>query len=256
MSYYVGNGVYEYLSRCPKRDSFYWTSGNLWLLVYGNTYDEPKVLTIASEEKLEAAETEAEKKAAQMVVKIAGNTGIPVNFVRFDPAAPIERVRYCERGMKSTSVISSEELKNRFARYGLIMNQLPAQKSINDKSSSPYHVWQRLNMGSSVVVSDIDLLRLENHEPEEIIELKRSFIPLDRWRPYEKDYNNFRLLSALAQKRGLGFYIVYNYRKKTPFFDDVSYLKIFQFDHRRETECSLPGYREIDKFAEHKLTKW
>lgn len=256
MSYYVGNGVYEYLSRCEKRDSFYWTSGNLWLLVYGNTYNEPKVLTVASEEKLETAATTAEKRAVKEAVKIAGDTGISVNFVRFAPEGPIERVRYCERGMKSVSVISSEELKKRFAQYGLTMNRLSAQKSINDKKSSPYHEWQRENMGSSVVVSDIDLLRLENHEPREIIELKRSFIPLDKWKPYKADYNNFSLLSALAKERSLGFYIVYNYRKKTPLFDDISRLKIFEFDHTREPECRLLGYRKIEEFAEHGITEW
>lgn len=89
-----------------------------------------------------------------------------------------------------------------FQGYGLKMNEMPAQKSINDKSSSPYHDWQRVHMGNSVVVADIDLLRLENGVPTEIIELKRSFIDIEKWEPYQKDYRNFCLISKLARKRG------------------------------------------------------
>ena len=119
------------------------------------------------------------------------NTDVPVNFVRFDPSSPIEQVRYWAQGTRMTAIISSKELWKMFQGYGLKMNEMPAQKSINDKSSSPYHDWQRVHMGNSVVVADIDLLRLENGVPTEIIELKRSFIDIEKWEPYQKDYRNF-----------------------------------------------------------------
>ena len=35
MDYYVGNGVYDFLSRCKEKENFFWTSGNFWILVYG-----------------------------------------------------------------------------------------------------------------------------------------------------------------------------------------------------------------------------
>jgi hypothetical protein len=125
-----------------------------------------------------------------------------------------------------------------------------AQKSINDKSSSPYHDWQRSNMGSSVIATDIDLLRFEGQNPIEILELKRSYKALEEWEPYHRDYKNFLLLSKLARKRDLAFYIVYNHRTKSPFYDDISRLKIFEFDHRMTTYCRLMGYRTIQQFAD------
>ncbi len=247
--YYTGNGIYDYLTNSANKDDFFWTSGHLWLLVYGDDLG-PKVLTVASGNRLDANTTAEERAAAHVACQITQGTNIPVNFVRFGPDKHVETVRYCEPGMKCIPEITSEELKNRFARYGLKMNDIMTHKSINDRSSSPFHDWQRKNMGDSVVVADIDLVRYRNNVPVEIIELKRSYIELERWEPYRQDYKNFILLSKLSHARGLQFYIVYNKRVKTPFFDDVSRLKIFEFDDRLQQPCRMAGYRTIGQFAE------
>lgn len=251
MKYYAGNGVYDFLIKNGYQDSFFWTSGNLWLLVYGDEDNEPKVLTVASENALNVKVTDEERMAVHVAQQIAAGIGVPVNYVRFDPNKPIERVRYWETGMRKIPVISSSDLRGRFSRFGLRMNEKAAGKRINDRSSSPYHEWQRAHMGASVVVSDIDLLRLEEGIPVEIIELKRSYIALEKWKPYPEDHNNFELISKLARKRGLGFYIVYNRRTKTPFFDDVSRLKIYTFDHRQRPCSRLLGYKTILRFAKN-----
>lgn len=248
--YYTGNGIYEYLAQAENRKDFFWTSGHLWLLVYGDEEFVPKVLTVASGNRLDANTTAEERAAAHVACQITQGTNIPVNFVRFDPDKHVETVRYCEPGMKCLPEISSEELKNKFARYGLKMNDIMAHKSINDRSSSPFHDWQRKNMGDSVVVTDIDLVRYRDNDPVEIIELKRSCIELDSWEPYQQDYKNFILLSKLSHARDLKFFIVYNKRVKTPFFDDVSRLKIFEFDDRRQPCCRAAGYRTIEEFAD------
>lgn len=249
MNYYTGNGVYDFLAACKERTNFFWTSANLWLLVYGDENYDPRVLTVASGNQLDIPITEDEKRAVHVAMQLTENTDVPVNFIRFDPNKPIEQVRYCAQGMEQIPIISSLELQNRFSRFGLKMNNMHAQKSINDRSSSPYHQWQRTHMGNSVTVSDIDLLRFENGILKEIIELKRSYINLDQWKPYQDDYPNFILISKLARKKELGFYIVYNHRTKMPFYDDVSKLKIFEFDHGVPEQCKLLGYKTIQQFA-------
>lgn len=254
VDYYVGNGVYKYLVKSKYKDKFFWTSGNLWLLVYGDENFEPKVLTVASEHKLGQNTTIQERSAVHVAQLITEGTEVPVNFIRFDPEKTMETVQYWESGMKNIPEISSERLKEKLMMYGLKMNEVMAHKSINDKSSSPYHDWQRKNMGDSVVVADIDLVRRDGDEPIEIIELKRSYIDIDKWEPYQQDYRNFILLSKLARKRNVNFYIIYNKRTKQPFFDDVSRLKIFEFDHRMQTCCHLSGYKTIEQFA--KSTTW
>lgn len=248
--YYAGNGIYEYLATWKGRDNFFWTSGHLWLLVYGDENLDPKVLTVASGNKPDMGTTTEEREAVRVARQITQGTEIPYNFVRFDPDSSVETVRYWEPGMRHISRISAEDLKNAFAQYGLRMNGTMARKSINDKSSSPFHDWQRTHMGDSVVVADIDLVRYENANPAEIIELKRSYKEMDIWEPYQEDYKNFILLSKLAHAGGLKFFIAYNKRTRKPFFDDVSRLKIFEFDDRRQPYCRQAGYRTIEQFAE------
>ena len=66
MDYYVGNGVYDYLIECNHREDFFWTSGNMWLLTYGNEDYEPKVVTVVSENELGIRTTEAEQAAVDV----------------------------------------------------------------------------------------------------------------------------------------------------------------------------------------------
>lgn len=249
--YYAGNGVYKYLDKSEYKNKFFWTSGNLWLLVYGDENYEPRVLTVASANKLGQNTTIEERNAVHAAQRITEGTQVPVNFIRFDPEKTMETVQYWESGMKNIHVISSERLKEKMMKYGLKMNEVMAHKSINDRSSSPYHDWQRKNMGDSVVVTDIDLVRHDGNKPIEIIELKRSYIDIDKWEPYQDDYKNFIVMSKLARKRNVSFYIVYNKRTKQPFYDDVSKLKIFEFDHRMQPCCRLSGYKTIEQFAKN-----
>jgi len=253
VGYYVGNGVYKYLIKSEDRDKFFWTSGNLWLLVYGDENFDPKVLTVASAGRLGKTTAIEEKKAVRVARLITEGTEVPINFVRFDPEKDMEKVQYWEPGMKNIPEISSEKLKSRLMMYGLKMNGAMAHKRINDRSSSPYHDWQRKNMGDSVIATDIDLLRHDGNRLTEIIELKRSYKDIEEWEPYQKDYKNFILLSKLAGKKNVGFYIVYNKRTKEPFFDDVSKLKIFEFDHRMPEYWRLLGYRTIEQFAKNMI---
>lgn len=249
MDYYVENGIYNYLIECDHQDDFYWTSGNMWLLVYGNEDFEPKVVTVVSENMLSSNITDSEKRAVKVARKITEGTDIPINFIRFSPNKRMETVQYWETGMKNLPEITSDDLKNRFMAYGLKMNHLRANKPINDKSSSPYHDWQRQNLGNSVIVTDIDLIRLDGDIPCEVLELKRSYISMETWKPYVQDYNNFLLLSKLSEKRQLDFFIIYNHRTKKPFYDDISRLKVFEFDHRMSTYCRMIGYRSIQQFV-------
>ena len=247
--YYRGNGVYDYLSKCNEKDHFYWTSEKMWLLVYGDEKYEPKVLTVVSEQKLEQKASDEELSALNAAQDITEGTEVPINFVRFDPQKGMEVIQYWEPKMKSRENIPSEELKKRMEAYGLKMNKTKAQKSINDKSSSSYHDWQRRNMGNSVVVADIDLIRHDRGRVQEIIELKRSHVDINEWEPYQADFNNFELISRLARKREVNFYIVYNQRTKHPYCDNVSKLKIFEFDHRLQTYWRLIGYKSIEQFS-------
>ena len=67
--------------------------------------------------------------------------------------------------------------------------------------------------------------------------------------PYKADFNNFILLSKLAVEAGIDFYIAYNYRQELPFLDDISYIKLFEFDYRIKEYYKFIRYLPIEEFV-------
>ncbi len=249
MSYYESNGIYEYLKENNIKD-FFWTSLDKWILVYGNDRQEPKVVSVVVKASGNSEGVSQQEKNIISVVKcIVKDTDIHMNFIRYDADKPLETVQYWEAGSAPLETITMDDLRNRFIHHGIKMNENKTKKLINDRSSSQYNEWQRENMGSDVTVSDIDLIRFKGNEIKEIIELKRSIIPLERWNPYKADFNNFILLSKLAVEAGIGFYIAYNYRQERPFLDDISYIKLFEFDYRMKEYYKFIRYLSIEEFV-------
>lgn len=258
MEHYKGNGIYDYLKN-NHYTNFFWTSSDKWIVVYGNDKQEPKVVTIISEYTDESKDVDKkELNAIALVRSIIKNTDIHINFIRYHADEPLEGVQYWENGeegigaAKILPTISMDCLRNKFIQHGIIMNGNVTGKAVNDKTSSKYHEWQRENMGSDVTISDIDLIRFSNNKVAGIIELKRSVISLEKWEPYEVDFNNFILLSKLAIKAGIQFHIAYNYRSKNPIYDDISNIKLFRFDYRMEEYYKILGYETIEQFASEK----
>lgn len=250
MDYYVGNAVYNYLIENNMQHNFFWTSRDKWILVYGDENCDPKVVSVVTQGDISECLTDKEINTLKVVKNIVKRTNIGMNFIKYNPKDGLHKVRYWELEETELITIDMEQLKNRFMAYGLELNTVPTSKDINDKSSSAYHEWQRNNMGSSITVSDIDLIRFIGNDVGEIIELKRSKDAIEQWKPYEDDYNNYILLSKLAVKANIAFYILYNYRQKRPFYDDISRLKMFEFDYRIEAYYRLLGYGRIEDFAE------
>ncbi len=91
------------------------------------------------------------------------------------------------------------------------MSKGAAVKQINKQSSSSYHDWQRMALGGSITVSDLDLFRLDGDgNVIEVIEIKRSRVALNRWKPYAQDYDNFRLLGRFVAASGVPLTISYH----------------------------------------------
>lgn len=267
MCYYQGNEVYNYLHRQNPLGRFFWMSRDKWMLVYGDGHNEPKVVSVVTQGDITEDWNEHEKNALKVAKNIIKNTDVALSFIRYNPEEKLREVRYCEfdktKPLRESApeIISMKELKEKFAAFGLHVLRDEVKKGINDKSSSSYHDWQRKNLGSDITVADMDLLRLSRgkdsegqnaYNVSEIIELKRSGDSLDEWEPYREDYDNFIMLLKLAIKAGIGFYILYNYRCKNPFLDDISRLKLFRFQYKENVEwktySELVGYGNMEAF--------
>lgn len=223
MRYYQSNAIYERLHGADNR-SLSWTAANAWTLVYGNGNSNPAVLALVA-----GRSWKIQNEIISFVEHMGKVSGIPIIEIYFDDAdTHIDSVKIRLDGSDLADV-SLDNLKSIFAEFGLAVTSGSATKAINDASSSAYHNWQRANLGR-ITVSDIDLFRIDdNGIPNEIIELKRSYIGLDRWKPFSADFPNFNLLMNLSKSCSLRMTIAYNVRHKNPFYDDARNLSIFDY---------------------------
>lgn len=163
-----------------------------------------------------------------MAYRLATMAGLPFRFMGFEdgnlPAgflvknSPTEPVRR----------LNSSEWKNELDTLG-IGAPGHAGKAINRASSSGYHGWQREHLGNITAV-DIDLVRLDNQgAPSQVIELKRSSIPMDKWAPFAEDAKNFHLMGRFCQMAGVDFLLAFNEYNRSTLADDLSRIKVFEY---------------------------
>lgn len=225
MTYYTTNAIYNKLHQVGNHN-FIWTSGNAWTLVYCDSAGHPKLIALVH----------GSSWIEQPTIIHA------INFLSLKSKIPLIRIQFNDVDQQILSVdvivnslsgtytsFTLEELKKHFSSMGLPVNNGICGKYLNDKISSSYHKWQRSALGS-IKVSDIDLIRVDQSgNPTEILELKRSYIPLDKWTPYRDDFANFNALLKICLACQIKMYIAYNLRTKTPFLDDPSNISLFSY---------------------------
>lgn len=226
---YSGNSIYEYVYR--NNLNYYYSAEHSWMLVYGNAYSIPKIMVFASKVvDINGECSSKEKSEAQKAFSIAKFLKLPFIFVRFTTGSNL--VSFWDACTGSWSRLSYEQLRDIYEKYGVVQPGT-AMKPINQYSSSPYHDWQRNNLGR-ITVSDFDLIKYANGEVSEIIELKRSKIPLETWEPYTNDYPNFALLinTIIGSGKDVPFTLYYNLmREGEKGFreEDISRIKVYDF---------------------------
>ena len=222
MSFYTGNQIYTDIDKCGFSDHFFYLAEDAWLLLYGKADCKPLVLCLAHELGKNFNEREI-----RVIKALTSSLQVPFIHLAFDSSDDSDNF-YLERESIAFqfSEISSDTLRTIFSELGLNISGT-TNKKINKNSSSKYHDWQRDNLGKDTVVSDVDLLRVNNGKIKEIIELKRSYIDIEQWKPFPADYSNFNLVGHAFVSQKIPFTIAYNKFTKTPYNDDTSKIKIF-----------------------------
>ena len=236
--YYQGNGIYQYLLQHDLCGRYFWTSGNLWTLLYANSDGTPAALCFASrvesEEELTMPPTPEETRAFQTFALLARQAELPLFSIRFVGSGDHSCEKFFFReyhGGEPGRLITPGQLLDWLKDQGLNIQSTTTEKEINNCSSSSFHDWQREHMGKSVIAVDLDLMRVGDGRIDALYELKRSWMSLDRWKPFESDRANYLAQLHLAQRAGADFQVVYNVRRTEPeLIDDVSQLKIFSLD--------------------------
>jgi hypothetical protein len=245
MEYYRSNAVYDAILNSNQRDDFTWAAENAWILVYGTAEAAP--LLIALVFGMSSGRNQVLFDTVRTLSRITNTPGIAIEFD--DTETEISTVQLWKSIHDSTIVTATlEDLKRHFQTLGLAVSSTPIGKAINDKSSSAYHNWQRSSLGGSITVSDLDLIRLGPNEFIEVLELKRSFYPVESWQPYRDDFRNFQLISNLLNGTGIRFHIAYNQRVKTPYKDDASRISVFEFRNGQPPTTLKLGIYTIIEF--------
>ncbi len=244
-NYYTTNAIYDNLSGIEH--NFVWASGNAWILIYGNKEEvDPKFIAF-----VHGTSWVGDSVLMESVASISLQTGLPVLFIRFDDnAIDVENVDLWNSEDRTFHTITLGELKDVFRDNGLNVASGTCDKYLNKQKSSAYHEWQRNTLGNAIVVSDIDLIRVDpqNNEAKEICELKRSYYSLADWNPYSDDYINFNLLYNMTKETSIEFKIVYNKRERNPWNDIHDPVKIYSYTTNTpvllHAECSFSDFVE------------
>lgn len=226
---YTGNAIYDFV--CEKGLDYYYSAEHTWMLIYGDAESRPKIMVFVN--KVENINNDCryeEKIEAKKALDIANYFKLPFIFVRF--MENNEEVRVWEERVKKWRTLTYDQLRDIFEAYGVVESGT-AKKRVNQYTSSPYHDWQRNNLGR-ITVSDFDLIKYQDNEVKEIVELKRSKIPFDYWNPYENDYPNFALIinTIVGSEKRISFTLYYNLMKEGERGmrqEDISKIKVFDF---------------------------
>lgn len=226
---YTGNAIYDYVYE--EDLDYYFSAEHIWMLVYGNAASVPKILVFANKvSDINDDCTAEELNESNKALSIARYLNLPFIFVRF--MVNSEVVSVWEESVRQWRMLEYDQLRDIYERYGVVQPGT-ARKRVNQYTSSPYHDWQRSNMGR-ITVSDFDLIKYVDGEVKEIVELKRSKIPLDTWTPYTNDFPNFALLinTIVGSGKRIPFTLYYNLMRagqKGMRVEDTSRIKVFDF---------------------------
>ena len=106
-------------------------------------------------------------------------------------------------------------------------------KDVNKSLANEFHIWQRSSLPGKFVIQDIDTWPLvvsdatNNFEPICLIELKRSFYPVEKWTPFRADLPNYLSIYKLAKKANIPLCIIYHQKNKS-LFDLDAKIAIFK----------------------------
>lgn len=269
MERYKDNGLCDFLKEKYKNNEadsdikFFDTDKSL-LVVAEKKDAEPLCLIIDDRVKKEADlenVTESEREHWKLCCMIAQQAELPLFWIRYVDCEILNNSDYVHLGsfnkdQKKYDRIQLSQMPTIFSRFKIkaeLENRTP-QKRKNDSLSSAFHIWQRecLRVG---IFADVDLIRLRGGRVVELMELKRSYIPFDKWNPYNNDINNFSILCNFCRKLGnVDFHIVFNaqvnaglygsgaelgkyYRRiekrgKGDFYDKIDILKLYRVERR------------------------
>lgn len=222
---YNGNAIYQHLFQHPN-GLLVGPGPQTWPLVYADKDGAPKAVVVVCD-ITPGQSIPANPTFLKHTYALAQRMSIPFRMLLFCSHQPPLKFAVIDGPGIPRRYLNPDEWRNEMRGFGIDVRGT-SNKAINRASSSPYHEWQRDNLGAIRVV-DIDLLRLDGAGcVTHLIELKRSSIPMESWTPFTNDSKNFEVLANVAHLTGTSLELAFNRYNKQTLEDDLSRFKVFQ----------------------------
>lgn len=230
-NYYRGNLLLDYLSA---NQLFFVPANGTWIILYADTNDNA-LLMLRVYDNQNLFETKRistrwfeDIPFGEIVIKESNSFAIRWQF------------------QQKFQMVTQDELYLEFQKRNLVLSKSYLGKPFNSKASSRYHIWQSQNkfVGG---ITDIDLLRLDAvGNPIEIIEIKRSRISPEIWKPYFQDRGGYEILEKFCEKFSLEFSIIYYHFDPKNRIEDIQNLTLFR--KKKGFNFERVGLKTLDDF--------
>lgn len=126
-------------------------------------------------------------------------------------------------------------------------------KKINTHTSSKFHEW-RINLTENLkktgkipnyIIQDFDTIFHKEDKILAFIEIKRSFIELDKWKPFKADINNYRALFYLSKKIGCELWVLYKKKGESVIDKGMSLFKINSINEEIIYEKEIISFEKL-----------
>jgi len=255
---YSGNAIYDYVKE--KKLRYYFSTDHTWLLVYGDTTSIPKIMVFANRvNNLSNKCSFEELNAFNKAYNISKYLNLPFLYVRFMVNSMM--INIWEEKVGKWREVTYDQLRDIYELYGVVQPGT-AKKPVNQYVSSPYHDWQRQNLGT-ITVTDFDLVKYVDNDIKKVVELKRSKIDINLWNPFHNDFANFALLinTIIGSHKNIKFCLYYNVMKAGIAgmrVEDISKIKVFDFIipstmiSRDEVQFKLRGIYSLEQLFDER----
>lgn len=235
MNHYEENGINNYIASHKINGFSLFDNSRSLLVIYNTSKNEPVMVVL--DERYENNNSienpdDYEKTLTALAINLASSLNVNLLIIKYlnsyetfnntsriwvwTDEQPIEKAFTQNTYYNADGLLKTMERlvngKSTIKRYN--NNKSPAKKE-NDALSSAFHLWTRKNVGIGAFV-DIDLIRYNGSKITEIIELKRSFYELKKWKPFNNDFNNYSALADIAARINVPLILLYNKQSEYP----------------------------------------
>lgn len=209
------------------------------LIIFGDNFI-PQCILIESWNKDLNQFSSEENDAIQIAKTICGKINLPFYFLKYSDDMinnQSQIIYYTSQDVNApydtTNLYDffTKCIHNNSVNFTILDKEKRVAKEINDKASTPFHIWQRKYLQYDGFPIDIDMVYYDT-DIRAIIELKRSYI--QNWKPYKFDEKNYLSICKLCNLLEINFLLFFipQLKNNGRTVDDYEHIRIYDIYHK------------------------